>query len=281
MDSAEETVHYQLAGYPATIRRYRSAFTQAPTIVALHGFTGSGRDFEVLRKELGTEAAHWICPDFMGHGESADPAVSDPYELPMALRLIDTARRSSPDPERVLLLGYSMGGRIALHYLLEEAPLPAVLIGSSPGLAEPAEQKARRDSDRDWITLLEDSVESFCEAWERQPLIRPQLELPGPLATDLAARRRRNSATGLIHSLLACGTGSLPSLWDALPKLPGLTLVHGENDTKFRDLAQRMGELNPSFRIAAIPGAGHAPHLERPGEVAQVLRASLKSLDFN
>ena len=143
-----------------TVRAARNR--DAPTVLALHGFTGSGEDFLPLREALGADRAHWILPDFMGHGASSSPDVLDPYCLPAALRLIDAARRKAPDPRRVVLVGYSMGGRLALHYLRWAAPLPCLLIGASPGLEDPGERKTRRQQDRRWITPLLEIGRASC-----------------------------------------------------------------------------------------------------------------------
>jgi 2-succinyl-6-hydroxy-2,4-cyclohexadiene-1-carboxylate synthase len=266
MKETPGAVRLCVRGYPASIRIFRSRHLSAPTILALHGFSGSGEDFGPLREAIGAGTAHWICPDFMGHGDSASPPVLDAYALPAVLALIDKARRLAPDPDKVTLLGYSMGGRIALHYLRFAKRLPSVLIGASPGLADPVERRERREMDVKWIEMLQspDPIDEFCAAWEAQPLIEPQTRLPEPLRTTVAERRRANNPQGLAHCLMACGTGSLPDLWKALPTLPPLTLVHGELDNKFAAVARAMAGANPEFKVVEVPACGHAPHLENP-----------------
>jgi 2-succinyl-6-hydroxy-2,4-cyclohexadiene-1-carboxylate synthase len=243
------------------------------SILALHGFTGSGKDFIPLQKTRSGSQYNWICPDFAGHGESPSSDPPESYQLSAALDLVDQARKSAPDPDRVILLGYSMGGRIALHYLLDAGPLPAFLIGSSPGLQTRDQRNARILEDQKWIDLLNqpDPIPEFCRQWENQSLIEPQTRLAEPLCSQLAQRRRHNNPAGLVNSLLACGTGALPSLWDKLPKLPPVNLIHGSADSKFAEIAQRMNNANSTFKIHCIPGCGHAPHLENPQAVMQVL----------
>ncbi len=270
-----------VAGHRAAVTLLAAPDRGAPTILALHGFTGSGEDFLPLREALGADCAHWVLPDFMGHGASASPAVLDPYCLPAVLRLIDAARLLAPDPRRVVLVGYSMGGRLALHYLRWAAPLPCLLIGASPGLQDEAERRRRRHEDRRWAAQLlapgdtSARMEAFCAAWEAQPLIAPQTLLPQPLRTLLAARRRRNDPVGLAHALLACGAGTLPPLWRHLPELPPCTWLHGAGDAKFAAIAAEAATRNSGFAPVAVPGAGHAPHLEAPHAVATVLRGLL------
>ena len=277
MEGAATKVHIPIRGYRAAVRLQFSGHSSSPTILALHGFTGSGDDFGPLREAIGTKRVNWICPDFMGHGASASPAVLDPYTLPAVLELVDRARQLAPDPDKLVLLGYSMGGRIALQYLRWAKPLPAILIGASHGLEDPAERLERRMLDRKWVERLlqctEGSrpMESFGDAWEAQPLIEPQTRLPEPVRSQIAGRRRTNDPVGLAHSLLACGTGVLPALWDVLPKLPPVTLVHGEWDNKFAAVARAMAGLNPRFRTLEVPSSGHAPHLENSLQCASSL----------
>lgn len=244
-----------------------------PSIIALHGFTGSSYDFQPLwETEVGSQFT-WICPDFMGHGRSASPREPEPYSLANALKVIGKARALASDPDNVCLLAYSMGGRIALHYLMENPSLPAYLIGSSPGLASADDREQRKIQDENWIRLLEapDSIDKFCDAWETQPLIAPQTALPDPLRSELSIRRRQNSAVGLAQSLASCGTGSLPSLWHRLAQISSANLIHGSEDDKFAGIAGRMKEANSSFSIHSIAGCGHAPHLEDPEAVMRVL----------
>ena len=270
-----ETVFRRIAGSHAAVHIYRAGQPAAPTILALHGFTGSAADFTPLRALPGEDAFHWVCPDFMGHGQSASPTTLDAYCLPAGLQLIDEARRLAPDPERVILLAYSMGGRLALHYLSRAKPLPAFLIGASPGLDKADERAERKAMDARWINRLtasgDSAMEDFCAAWEAQPLIESQTRLPEPLRSQLAKRRRENNPVGLAHSLMACGTAALPSLWRRLPDCPPLTLLHGEWDSKFAGIARAMCKVNPSFHRVEIPASGHAPHLEQPEAVRDVL----------
>ena len=151
----------------------------------------------------------------------------------------------------------------------------AILISGSPGIADENERDKRIQSDRDWIRMLKDptmGIEAFCAAWETQAVIQPQTRLPAPLAMQLKLRRRNNSPVGLANSLTAVGTGALPSLWGRLDQLPGIQLVTGEQDMKFRRIAQEMTSLNPQFQTWVIPESGHSPHLEQPHRLARDLR---------
>jgi 2-succinyl-6-hydroxy-2,4-cyclohexadiene-1-carboxylate synthase len=265
-----------VCGHRAVIKRFWTGGKPPEwTILALHGFTGSGADFGPLRDCLADLPVAWMCPDFMGHGSSVSPRNVDPYRLTAALALINRARHVAESPDKVLLVGYSMGGRLALHYLRWAAPLPAVLIGASPGIENAVERARRRTRDAGLMDPLSDDINAFCEAWEQQPLIEPQTRLAEPLRSDLAQRRRENFLVGLENSLAGCGAGALPSLWSVLPELPPMTCLYGEQDGKFAAIARRMQAANPLIAAQAIPEAGHAAHLENPEAVARVVKFHL------
>jgi 2-succinyl-6-hydroxy-2,4-cyclohexadiene-1-carboxylate synthase len=278
MERERTGVSVPICGHQAVVERF-SPVDQPPewSVLALHGFTGSRADFEPLRHCMADLPAEWLCPDFMGHGNSDSPLNVDPYRLPAALALIDRARRMARCPEKVVLLAYSMGGRVALHYLRWAKPLPTVLIGASPGIEDAGERTHRRLHDAALIDPHAGDIAGFCDMWEAQPLIQPQTRLTEPLRSELARRRRMNSPVGLANSLAACGTGALPSLWHELPALPALMCLYGEQDSKFAEISRRMQAANPAISAIAIPGSGHAAHLENPEAVAAELKFHLGS----
>jgi 2-succinyl-6-hydroxy-2,4-cyclohexadiene-1-carboxylate synthase len=267
-----EKIRVPLCGHHAAVNRYQPVGDNPQwSLVALHGFTGSGADFSALREAMSGLAIEWLCPDFMGHGASDKPTNVDPYRLPAALALIDRARRMARMGSRVILLGYSMGGRLALHYLKWAQPLPAILIGASPGIEDASERAKRRERDADLIRAASGNIEAFCEAWEGQELIQPQTLLPEPLRSQISGRRRQNNLLGLVNSLAGCGSGALPSLWSDLAQLPELACLYGEKDHKFSEIAMRMQAGCTRVHAHAIEAAGHAPHLENPDRVAAFL----------
>jgi 2-succinyl-6-hydroxy-2,4-cyclohexadiene-1-carboxylate synthase len=267
------------AGNQIAVLQDFSAGQGAPTLLALHGFTGSGRDFDSLLNAIGRNKVNSLCIDFPGHGNSDSPSDRDAYALTGTVELIDQVRQIAPVPENVYLLAYSMGGRIGLHYLNRFKTKGAFLIGTSPGLDSEKERSERLKIGRKWIRKLSgtSSVEEFCVEWEAQPIILPQTQLPEPLASELASRRRNNDPSGLANALGAWGTGVLPSLWKALPAHPGYNLIVGENDTKFLEIAKSMQSCNAGMQIHTIPDAAHSPHLENPAATADVIKKVLKT----
>ena len=171
-----------------------------------------------------------------------------------------------------MLVGYSMGGRIALYAALA---LPAiverlVLIGASPGLADAAERERRRRDDEALADRIEAiGVTAFAEEWGAQPLFAGQ---DPRVAAAAHADRLRNTPDGLAAALRGLGTGVMTPLWGRLGELAmPVTLVAGERDAKFREIAERMAAALPAARLEVVPGAGHAVQLERPQAVAAAI----------
>jgi 2-succinyl-6-hydroxy-2,4-cyclohexadiene-1-carboxylate synthase len=166
------------------------------------------------------------------------------------------------------LVGYSMGGRLALGFALTypERVRRLVLESASPGLETDEERTARRAADEELAKQLEgEGVEAFVDRWEAQPLFASQSALPAEVRTAHRARRLRNDPRSLAAALRGLGTGVLPSYWRALEacEVPTLLLT-GEVDMKFVDIAGRMQDRMRNARLVVVPGAGHAVHLERP-----------------
>lgn len=238
----------------------------APALLLLHGFTGSGTNWAEHLPVFSQQFAV-ITVDILGHGRSASPLDPNRYTMPhVAADLI--ALLDECQVAQTALLGYSLGGRLAL-YLACHAPerfSQLILESSSPGLATSAEQTARRQSDEalaDWIERH--GIDAFVERWEALPLWASQQQLPEDVRQRLRQQRRQNSPVGLANSLRGMGTGVQPSLWPCLPslQLPTLLLA-GELDSKFVAINEKMVKLLPNGRLHIIPQAGHTTHLERP-----------------
>lgn len=228
--------------------------------VFLHGFTQThhhwhaGARLLADRVDRGDRAATLAFVDLPGHGLAADD-LSDSID-DVGPRL---ARLAGPGT----YVGYSMGGRIALTAASTGAPEieRLVLIGATPGIVDPAERAERSRLDEERARHLERvGVDAFVDEWLAMPMFA------GMRADDDAlAHRRRNTVPGLAHSLRAYGTGAQTPRWDALEtiEIPVLVLA-GELDSKFAAIGARMAELLPRGTFAAVPGAGHAAHTERP-----------------
>jgi len=232
-----------------------------PRVVLVHGFTQTLASWEPLAARL---RARWqvVRADLPGHGGSGAVRA----DLPAAAGLLgDVGGRAA-------YVGYSLGGRVCLRLALDRPDLveALVLLGASPGIAGAGERAERRAADEALARDLErDGVAAFLDRWLAGPLF-------ATLPAERAGRAERlgNSAAGLAAALRQLGTGAQEPLWARLPELAmPVLLVAGELDAKFAALAERMaGAVGPRARVALVPGAGHAAHLEQPerfGELAE------------
>lgn len=231
----------------------------------LHGFTNSGASWEPVISGLG-ERYRALAPDIRGH---ASASAAEPVTLDA---VIDDVAALTPG--QFTLVGYSQGGRIALHVALA---LPhrvtrLLLIGASPGLADDAEREQRRLADERLAEQIESlPLDDFARQWAQTPILA---DIPDDLAERSHADRMHSTPHGLASALRGLGTGALPSLWSRLPELRmPVTLLAGERDSKFTALAHEMARCIPHATITVVPGSGHAVHLERPDAVVQALLA--------
>lgn len=238
----------------------------APDVVLLHGFTHTGASWDPVVAALG-ESYRALALDIRGHG-----AASDRTPVSLEAVLDDLAALA---PARFTLVGYSMGGRIALHAALRFGHRldRLILIGASPGIADPAERAARRAGDEELARGLErSSIEQFAARWAQTPVLAGQ---PPAVAAAAHADRLRNEPAGLARALRGLGTGTLPSLWDRLGDVAvPAALVVGRRDEKFTAVAAEMARRLADADVTVVPGAGHAVHLEAPKRVARVISSA-------
>ena len=248
-----------------------------PRLLLLHGFTGSSDNWRPHIAAF-TDSFHVLTIDILGHGRSASPA--DPKRYSMAQVAADiVGLLDGWSLDQTALLGYSMGGRLALYLACHNPARFSQLIleSSSPGLATEAERTARRQRDDTLAAWIEaNGIEAFVRRWESLPLWASQQQLGEDVRLRLHQQRLQNNPVGLANSLRGMGTGAQPSLWQKLPTLAMPTLlIAGELDSKFVAINQQMVSQLNNGRLHIIPQAGHMTHLERPFVFQHVVRQFL------
>jgi 2-succinyl-6-hydroxy-2,4-cyclohexadiene-1-carboxylate synthase len=246
-------------------------FGDGRPVTLLHGFTQSGRSWrEVIGKML--PGWKWIVPDLRGHGDtqvskggtcSMDACTQDLLKLWDAL-----------DVEKSHLVGYSMGGRLALHVAARRPArvLSVLTIGAHAGLEEDARQGRIRGDDALASRIEKDGIEAFVNYWGSLPMFAG-LERRGPnYVAEVRAERLRNHVAGLACSLRGMGAGTMQPLWDDLARVDfPCTFVAGQLDHGYVASARRLATTVPNGRFEIVPRAGHAVHQERPDAFARVL----------
>lgn len=249
-----------------TLHQWQGPFRNSPDVIALHGFTGTGTDFQSIATHPDNPFSNWIAPDLPGHGQTGRKAPNHIPSFASTDEGIQYLVRKSARPP--ILLGYSMGGRLALHYAINhpENISALILISATPGIADPILRNKRQSQDAQRAQFIRlNGSKAFAEQWEKEIILQSQSTIPIEIKAKLQANRRVHSKTGLANALQELGTGSMPNLWPRLTNLKNLPilLLTGNNDTKFSKLAENMRTDLNNAEHSKVDNAGHTPHLEK------------------
>lgn len=250
----------------------------SPTLVCLHGFTGSTSTWQQLAAEV---QARLVAVDLMGHGltDASDDVVHYTMDAQVELleKLFDQLHLHS-----IVLLGYSLGGRVALSYAVRYPTRIQQLIleSASPGLVQESERNARQEADNQLAQDIEQNgLITFVNHWENIPLFASQKQLPKAVQQAVREERLQQREKGLANSLRGMGTGAMPQLWDKLNELKmPVTFITGQLDTKFVAIAERMQERIPQAKHRTIADAGHAIHVENLAEFATIVKEAFQEI---
>jgi 2-succinyl-6-hydroxy-2,4-cyclohexadiene-1-carboxylate synthase len=253
MDDHRAPLHRVVGGDPAGER-----------VVLVHGFTQTLAAWGAVAGRLAGRR-QVVRVDLPGHGGSGAVRVG----FGEAAGLVGEAGGTG------VYVGYSLGGRLCLRLALDRPDLVRglVLVGASPGIADPGARARRRDADEALASGIErDGVAAFLDRWLAGPLFAGLSEAAAGREDRLA-----NRPAGLASALRRLGTGAQEPLWGRLAGLrPPALLVAGALDAKFAGIAREMAAaIGPPARVALVPGAGHAVPLERPDAMAALVEAFL------
>ena len=242
-----------------------------PPVTLLHGFTQSGRSWRELISHM-PEGWKWIVPDLRGHGQTVTQPGANCSMDACTEDLI--ALWEELDLGRTHLVGYSMGGRLALHVAARrpERLLSLLTIGAHAGLAEDA-RGGRRQGDEALARRIErDGIESFVDYWGSLPLFAGLARRGEGYVAQLRAERLQNHVAGLACSLRGMGAGVMEPVWDDLGRVAvPCSFVAGQLDHGYVASARRLAAAVPDGKVEIVLRAGHAVQQERPEAFARVL----------
>jgi len=252
-----------------------------PPVVLLHGFTGSGRTLARTARDL-RPAFRTIRVDLVGHGRSDAPSDPTAYSMEAcAAQVAGAIAATCREPAH--LVGYSMGGRAALALAAwhPNRVRSAILVGARAGIPQAAARDERRRRDDALAGALErDGLAAFVDRWMALPLFAGQARLGPGFRAQAREERMRQLPAGLAASLRGMGAGAQPPLFERLAaiRIPVLVVV-GEADAPFADVARDLVDRLPDARLARIPAAGHAAHIEEPEAFARLARDFLGEVE--
>lgn len=253
--------------------------SQTP-VVYLHGWLGSASDWDAVQPLL-----PGLALELPGHG-AARHLPEAAYSLAGAAdavvdAVVDAVERAAADHPHVgrpVLVGYSMGGRVAMTAALRHPGRfrALVLESASPGLRSDAERAARRAMDEARAAHVERDLAGFLAGWYRLPLFASLATVPGRVDATIA-ERLRGDPPELARALRGLTVARQPSYWDRLGDLPPTLALAGRLDAKYVGIVNAMAAA-PSVTARLVPEAGHSVHRERPAAFAQTVRDWIAAL---
>ncbi|WP_243524979.1 2-succinyl-6-hydroxy-2,4-cyclohexadiene-1-carboxylate synthase [Bacillus pseudomycoides] len=249
-------------------------------ILLLHGFTGS---METWHKFIPSWSKQFqvITVDLVGHGGTESPEDLTHYDIQnVALQM--TTLLDQLHIEKAHILGYSMGGRLAITMacLYPNRVKSLLLENCTAGFEMESDRQERRMKDEQLADRIElEGIKAFVNRWENIPLFATQKNLPQDVKEAVRKERLANNPRGLANSLRGMGTGAQPSWWEQLERLKmSVLLMNGEHDQKFFHILKNIQKSIPHAEFVKIDGAGHAIHVEQPQKFGTIVEGFLKTM---
>jgi 2-succinyl-6-hydroxy-2,4-cyclohexadiene-1-carboxylate synthase len=270
-----ESVTHRYIDAGDDLRLHVAISGKGPPLVLLHGFTGSTETWKSLRACL-DDAFTIIAVDLAGHGRSSSPSLPARYSSHRFTDDLEAICREL-GIDKIALMGYSMGGRLALRFALAH-PLrlsSLILESTSPGIPEGEAREARLESDARLAQAIEENgIEQFVNYWESLSLWESQRDMPGDLKAELRSQRLAGNPRGLANSLRGAGAATMSFLNDDDLKSIAVStlLIAGALDAPYVQHAQAMQRAVPGARLTIVEASGHAVHFEKPKQLATAVR---------
>ena len=294
---------FQHDGVRCRFAVWESEAAEAAPVVLLHGFAQSAASWDGIAELLGRTRSV-VALDLVGHGGSDRPEGADAYALgaqgemllaylasPVGVAALAAPGRSNggsasaaQGSRKPLVVGYSMGGRVALAAASSQpetfARIAGGLVLESAGLG-PVDEREREDAAerdaRNAAALRRDGLSAFMDAWERLDLFATQRDLPASARERMRASRLANDAEALARTFEHAGQHDMPARVDVLAALASLRVsgapvryIAGALDVKYRTLAEGL-EDEGLCEVRIVAGAGHNVHLEAPAAYLRAL----------
>jgi 2-succinyl-6-hydroxy-2,4-cyclohexadiene-1-carboxylate synthase len=257
-----------------------SSQSHLKNVLLIHGFTGSSHDWENIILRL-PENFNYYAIDLIGHGSTDSPAEGKFYSADSIVNQIKEFAVKVIN-EKIILVGYSMGGRAALSYSVQYSQTIEGLIveSSTAGISDDIERKERIKKDEEIAAYIDNhSIEEFIDYWMNMDIFNTQKRFANSKLNKIKNSKINNNKTGLSNFLRGFGTGRMPPLYNQLKNIKAKTLlVTGDLDEKFCLINNEMVSLFPSAKHILIKNSGHNTHLETPDSFIKAVNNFLSEL---
>lgn len=243
------------------------------TFVFLHGFLGSKRDFKKIVADFPEQ---YLVLDLLGFGENRDQNIK-PDRFIQKNQVEDLeAIFSKLSLININLVGYSMGGRLAIAYALKYPKRinSLFLESTTAGISDPKQRLNRQHHDQELAqAVLDQGMNEFIKKWENLPLFSSQQTVSENDFTFMHQQRLAQNPNNVAQSLIKMGTGKQPNHWPSVAQLSNLpvTIIVGSNDAKFIKIGHRLHDLIAGSTFTVVHDAGHNVHFEVPSEYKKIL----------
>ncbi|MBG7609495.1 MAG: 2-succinyl-6-hydroxy-2,4-cyclohexadiene-1-carboxylate synthase [Anaerolineae bacterium] len=243
-----------------------------PTLLFLHGFMGSGLDWLPIAKYFKNDY-FCIMPDLPGHGNNLNFEMNQVLDYSTLteglLVLLETNHF-----DQVSLIGYSMGGRLALYFAIHYAEKIKHLIleSANPGIDDLQARSQRAQVDLQRSKLIEDGgIESFVDQWYQMEIFG-SMQRQDKLFKAMKTARKENKSLWMAKFIRELSPGLQPTLWNQLSDLSMVTmLIAGALDEKYVRIVSKTAEKISQVTVRVIPNVGHSTHFEAPRDFCTIV----------
>lgn len=258
------------------IKYYVEMTGKGKPVICLHGFA-----------EDHTTWNHLVLPgytlykiDLLGHGKSDKPNDPKCYAMEGILQQLNKLIHELVKTNYIIM-GYSMGGRLALAYAFKyrNEVDKLILESASFGIKETTKQLERREKDRKLAEKIVCNGAAWFEAyWSNLELFKTQKKLSESIRKEIKNRRLNNDVGALANTILGSGQSEMPYYGDRIEDLSmPILYVCGVLDEKYTQLGRETAEKNRNMLCLAIRHAGHNVHLEQAELFGQVVEHFLNN----
>lgn len=247
--------------------------TEQPVFVFLHGFLGSKQDFAKIYTDFHQP---FLAIDLLGFAEnrhqnidesrfSQNAQVDDLEKIFQKLKL-----------SKINLVGYSMGGRLAIAYALKYSRrISHLFLESTTAGIQMSEQRSLRIKHDNQLAdqVIAKGMDQFVFDWENLPLFQTQKDAADNDFSFMHQQRIKQTPENVAKSLREMGTGKQPNWWPRIAELANTptTIIVGSEDSKFIEIGSRMHDLIKHSTFVKVETAGHNVHFEKPNKYREIL----------
>ena len=220
------------------------------------------------------EEFHWSDEPVLVEAVDLCQDSSDGFEE-WSARFCKEVKAESGD-EKPLLLGYSLGGRLAMHACINAPELwsGVILVSADPGSYGKEQKKLQLQKDFEWAQRFKvENMEKLLMEWDQSPVFAQSPNLAPRNLAELDSEKISQWFTIYSKGKQA----------DLLPLLsrennPSILFISGAEDVKYSKIGESLALVCPQINHQVIAGAGHRVPWENKNLFVEVVNQFIASL---